>query len=233
MNLFQRISKLLSANLNHMLDKAEDPEIIIKQIIRDMEESVAELRRETVRAVAWRKQLEKKVLASGKGADDLEEKARIALSEGDEAMAREFVRKRLNAGNERSALAAELATASEAADKFKNDLTDMEKKLGEALRRKEDLIRRSRTAEARLRGEEAAAKSSASMGSLENALNALEPGADAFKSLEDVILKLESEAEAVRELRPEGDRREAMLQQSVEDRAVEDELRRLKSLMRK
>jgi phage shock protein A len=233
MNLFQRISRLLAANINHMLDKAEDPEVIIKQIVREMEEGVAELRRETVRAVALRKQLEKKVHASEQRAHDLEEKARAALSEGDEQMAREFVRKRLTARKECDVLAVECATASEAAERFRNDLSDMEKKLGEALRRKEDLIRRSQSARARLRGEEAAARSAVSMGSLDSAIDALESGEGAFESLEAMILRHESEAEAVRELRPEDNRQEVEFQQSMEDRAVEKELQRLREQERK
>ena len=63
MKLLERASKLLKANINHMLDAAEDPEVMIKDLIREMDESVAELRRETVNAVARQKQLENKVQA--------------------------------------------------------------------------------------------------------------------------------------------------------------------------
>ena len=65
MSVFGRISKLISANINSLLDQAEDPELMVKQLIRDMEESIIELRRETVRAVARQKQLEKQIQAAG------------------------------------------------------------------------------------------------------------------------------------------------------------------------
>ncbi|MCA9436937.1 MAG: PspA/IM30 family protein, partial [Candidatus Omnitrophica bacterium] len=61
MNLIERISRLISANINHLLDQAEDPELMVKQMIRDMEGSIVELRRETVRGVARVKQIEKQI----------------------------------------------------------------------------------------------------------------------------------------------------------------------------
>ncbi|MCP3978983.1 MAG: hypothetical protein GY716_06575 [bacterium] len=43
MSLMSRASKLLKANVNHLLDSAEDPEVMIKELVRDMEESVGRL----------------------------------------------------------------------------------------------------------------------------------------------------------------------------------------------
>jgi phage shock protein A len=74
MNLLERISNLITANINYLLDKAEDPEVMVKQLIRDMEGSIIELRRETVRAVAREKQIQKQIKASVDLIEELEGK---------------------------------------------------------------------------------------------------------------------------------------------------------------
>ena len=96
MNIFQRISKLMSAEINNLLDKAEDPEVMVKQIIRDMEESIIELRRETIKAIAQEKQVEKKLSLEKGAVGDLETKAGKALEMNDETLARQILTRKLD-----------------------------------------------------------------------------------------------------------------------------------------
>jgi hypothetical protein len=91
MGLLERANNLLKANVNHLMDKAEDPEVMIKQLIRDMDEAVGELRRETVNAVAREKQLKNKVKAAGQRTADLEKKAALALDHDNEELARKIL----------------------------------------------------------------------------------------------------------------------------------------------
>ena len=69
---------------------------ILGQLIRDMEGSIIELRRETVRAVAREKQLQKQIAASKELVEDLEEKAKLALVKGEEDLAREVLAKKIH-----------------------------------------------------------------------------------------------------------------------------------------
>ena len=130
MNIFQRISKLISANINHMLDAAEDPEVMIKQLIREMEESIIELRRETVKAIGQKKQLEKKIHMAKGHSGVLENKAALALEDGDEEFARTLLAKKLDADANVVSLENELHLAAELAEKMKADLAKLEDQFG-------------------------------------------------------------------------------------------------------
>jgi phage shock protein A len=60
-NLFKRISDLISANINDLIDRVEDPERMIKQIIREMEESITMAKEGVIQAIASEKQLQKEL----------------------------------------------------------------------------------------------------------------------------------------------------------------------------
>ncbi|NLT65468.1 MAG: hypothetical protein GXX84_02555, partial [Acidobacteria bacterium] len=122
MKILARMSRLISANINHLLDQAEDPEVMVKEIIRNMEESIIELRRETVKAVASQKQLQKQIQTARELIADLEEKARLVLKKNDEELARRVLAKKLHTEKTVGTLEVELKSATEIANQLKNDL---------------------------------------------------------------------------------------------------------------
>ena len=228
MKVLERISQLLKANINHLLDKAEDPEVMIKQLIRDMEESIIELRRETVRAVTREKQLQKQIQASVDLAKELEEKARLALQTNDEALARRLLSKKLHTEQSREMLEKELKAATEIATQMRADLPKLEDQVQAARRKKEELIRRKRAAESQLRTEQAARKSAEALSAATSSISDIASSDKALQTYEDDIMRTESEAEATREVLNQEIQKELDLQKLAEDHAIDEELERLK-----
>lgn len=229
MSILKRISKLVTANINHMLDEAEEPEVMVKQLIRDMEESIIELRRETVRAVAREKQLAKQIHVTDDTVADLEKKASFALDKGDEDLARQLLAKKLNSEKARETLEQELTGTKELAEQLKTDLSRLEDQVQVARRKKEELIRRQRAAEAQKRTQDAARKSMEAVGAATDSITQFSESAGGIDSYETAISQLEAEAEAERELLDDSIKKELDLQQAMEDKSVEEELKRLKS----
>ena len=229
MKLVARASKLLKANINHMLDAAEDPEVMIKELIRDMDEAVAELRRETVNAVARQKQLEKKVEAAGKLAEELEAKAVLAIESKDEKLARQILGRRVDTLRSRDSLSRELDGATELARQLKNDLVNMQEQASQAGRKKDELIRRKHAAEAQLRTQEAARRSADALSTATGRVGEIATAGSGFDGYADAIGEMEARAEAAREMAAESDDGEQKLRELVETSEVDRELERLKA----
>ena len=170
MTVLQRISTLITANINHLLDQAEDPEVLVKQLIREMEESIVDVRRETVRAVARHKHLEKQIGGAGEQMDELESKARLVLARGDEARARTLLARKLRLAEQREALERERVSASELAAGLKGDLSRLEDQVQVARRKRDELVRRKRGAQAQLRMQEASRRSADTLRSVAGAM---------------------------------------------------------------
>ncbi|MGH1362500.1 MAG: PspA/IM30 family protein [Calditrichia bacterium] len=233
MNIFQRISKLLSANINHVLDKAEDPEVMVKQIIRDMEESIIELRRETVKAIGQQKQLEKQLHAAEDLSNDLEEKAGAALASGKEDVAREILAKRFEREEAIDTLKNDHKSAELLASQLKGDLFKLEDQVQIARRKKEELIRRKRSAEAQLRTQHALQKSRDAFNALTGSISDINThGGDQIESYEQDIMQLEAEAEAAQEMM-DMQSSDIDLRKLAKDKAIEDELEKLKKKLKK
>lgn len=228
MQLMKRISRFVSANINSLLDEAEDPEKMVKQLIRDMEESIAEVRRATVRAVARHKHLEKQIESAAATAAGMEERARLALSRGEDDLARQAVRRRLQAVGTGANLAREAEGAAELAAQLKADLVRLEDQVQAARRKRDELIRRSQAAAAQRTTQEAARRSTESLRQASSAVGALAASDSSLGALEDDVARREAEAEAERELLAERVDDDRELDRLAEEHAVEQELRRLR-----
>jgi phage shock protein A len=228
MNVLKRISKLISANVNHLLDEAEDAEVMVKQLIRDMEESIIELRRETVRAVAREKQLTKQIQVNSDTTAELEKKASFALDKDDEEMARQLLAKKLQSENTKETLEKELEGARELALQLKADLSRLEDQVQMARRKKEELIRRKRAADAQKKTQETARKSIDALNNASSSISAMGASSGSLETYETAVSELEAEAEAARELLDESIKKELDLQKEMEEKSLEDELERLK-----
>jgi len=228
MKILARMSRLISANINHLLDQAEDPEVMVKEIIRNMEESIIELRRETVKAVASQKQLQKQIQTARELIADLEEKARLVLKKNDEELARRVLAKKLHTEKTVVTLEVELKSATEIANQLKNDLAKLEDQVQVARRKKDELIRRKRSAESQIRTHEAARKSAEVIAAASGTIS--EYSAGGLDQYEDAIVRLEAEAEAVQEVLRTQIETELDLQKLAEENLIEEELQRLKLL---
>lgn len=228
MKILKRVSELVKANINHLLDQAEDPEVMVKQIIRDMEQSIIEMRRETVRAVSREKQIEKQKLTAENLSKDYTDKAGLAVEEGNEELARKILAKKVHTDRQSERLAAELKEAKEVSEKLKSELVNLEDKVQSARRKKEELIRRKRSADAKLRIQESANKAQDSVRNAAGKISSFEASQTSMESYEDAIINLEAEAEAAQEIADLGKEDDIDLDKLEQEKAIEAELAKLK-----
>jgi len=213
MNLLDRISRLIRANLNDLLRRAEDPEKIMEQALLDMKEALKEAREQVAAAMAEAKRLEREVESHLKEAALWEEKAKEALKAGREDLAKEALRRRKRALDLAEGFKQQLEEQKGLTDRLMTQLKALEAKIDEAEARKKLLL-------ARKKGVEAAE----AVRRMESRLDR-HPALEAFEEMEARILALEDRHEALKELDQGLDRELSALSA---DKEVEEELLRLK-----
>jgi phage shock protein A len=214
MNLLDRISRLIRANLNDLLRRAEDPEKIIEQALLDMKEALKEAREQVAAAMAEAKRLEREVESHLKEAALWEEKAKEALKAGREDLAKEALRRRKRALDLAEGFKAQLEEQKGLTDRLMTQLKALEAKIDEAEARKKLLL-------ARKKGVEAAE----AVRRMESRLEG-HPALEAFEEMEARILAMEDRHEALKEL--DGQNLDKELSALSADKEVEEELLRLK-----
>lgn len=148
-NLFKRISDVLTANLNDLVDRVEDPERMIKQLIREMEENVNSAREGVIDALASEKQLARELDSQRQQAEDWYNRARRALETGNEMLAREALLRKKEHDGTVASLQASWESARRTSERLKAQLRALETKLEEARLKKSSLVARQRAAQAR------------------------------------------------------------------------------------
>ena len=148
MGIFSRISDVFKANVNDALDKAEDPEKMIKQMVIEMEESVNKSTLAVASAIANEKSLQRKLEKARGDAADWQEKAKQALTAGREDLAKAALEKKSVSERNAADLEPIYQQAKQTADKMREQLNKLKAKLEEARTRQSTLIARSQAAKA-------------------------------------------------------------------------------------
>ncbi len=193
-NLFSRISDVITANISDLIDRVEDPEKMIKQIIREMEENIGLAKEGVVDAIASEKTLQQNVDRHRREAKTWQENARTALKDGKEDLARQaLIRK-----NEHDTILKSLEPALESAQgtsaSHKTQLSALDAKLDEAKRKRGALVARQRAAEAMQ-----------SMSKLDARFkDGLDAGAK-FGRMEEKVAEMEARTQAVTEVYSDAD----------------------------
>lgn len=151
MGIFTRLTDIVNANLNALLDKAEDPRKMIRLIIQEMEDTLVEVRSATVQIIADKKEIERRVAAARREADDWRAKAEIALARGREDLAKGALMAKSRATESADQLSGELEAVETDLAKANEDIQRLQAKLAEAKSREQAFAARHEVAQQRLK----------------------------------------------------------------------------------
>ncbi|MFQ6131196.1 MAG: PspA/IM30 family protein [Armatimonadota bacterium] len=146
MGLLTRLRRIMSANVNDLIDKAENPEKMAKQLIREMEDSIREVKANTATAMANHKKLERKREENAGEVKLWEERAVTALEKEDEELAREALKRKRIYAELQESFAQQVASQERTVATLKASLEALYVKLDEAKARSKVLIARSQRA---------------------------------------------------------------------------------------
>jgi phage shock protein A len=149
MGIFSRTRDIVAANVNELLDRAEDPAKTIRLVIMEMEETLVEVRASAARTIADQKEMRRTVIKLEKAAADWEEKAELALSKDREDLATAALMERQRVLGAAEQLRGEVRVLDEQLAGYEEDIAKLEAKLNEARARQTALLSRLETAEKR------------------------------------------------------------------------------------
>ena len=149
MGIFSRMSDIINANVNALLDKAEDPEKMVRLMIQEMEETLVEVRTQSARLIADKKEVARQQARLQSEAAEWGRKAELALSKDREDLAREALREQIEAADQADLLEAELDQIAQSIDGLTGDVEALQQKLLDAKTRRKALILKSETAQSR------------------------------------------------------------------------------------
>ncbi len=187
MGVFKKFADIVKANVNDLIDKAEDPAKMIKLMIIEMEEAITQATSSVAQAMANQKNLERKEQQAKQQAQEWANKAAQALKAGREDLAKEALGKKVTYENQAKQFEEMRLQAEKSTSQLRNNLDMIKAKLDEARIRETTLIARSDTAKAQK-------EFAKNMGKMDTSAFAK------FDKMEEKIMKQESEAEALADL---------------------------------
>jgi phage shock protein A len=155
MALLERVATLIRANLNDLVDKAEDPEKMIKQLILDMQNQLLQVKTQVAITIADQHLLMKKQQEHGAAAEEWVRKAELAVSKGQDELARVALERSLAARQSAESFKEQVADQTEQVENLKVSLRKLELKLSEARSKSDVLIAQHRRARALSRATDA------------------------------------------------------------------------------
>ncbi|HVT34809.1 MAG TPA: phage shock protein PspA [Nevskiaceae bacterium] len=201
MSIFSRLSDVINSNIHAMLDKAEDPEKMVRLIIQEMEDTLVEVRSTSVRTIARRKEVERNIAHLQAEAADWQRKAELAVSKDRDDLARGALAAKQSAQDHAAALQKELAHVDQEIDKLDDDTAKLKAKLADARQRQKTIVLRQASVASRLRvkgqlNDRKMADTMLKMEQYEGKIDRLEAEVEAYdlggRSLSDQIAALET-----------------------------------------
>jgi phage shock protein A len=156
MGMFSRFTDIINANLNNMLDKAEDPEKMVKLIIQEMEETLVEVRSTAAKNIAEKKTLMRQIASLETSIKNWQEKAELAISKGRDDLAKSALSEKQKLMTQVTELQHGLAQLDVFLSAVQEDGQRLQEKLQEAKRKQESFALRKESAEVRLKVRERA-----------------------------------------------------------------------------
>jgi len=151
MGIFSRTRDIIAANFSDLLDKADDPEKMIRMIIFEMEETLVEVRASAARTIADQKEMHRHTVKLDRLQADWAEKAQLALSKDREDLARAALVEKKKAGDMADQLKTEIAVLDDALRAYELDIEKLQTRLREARSRQTAIAARLESAENRVK----------------------------------------------------------------------------------
>ena len=148
MGIFDRISRLVRANVNDALDGAEDPEKMLEQLIRDMSDEIRQARGQVATMIAQEKELAADKSEADRNASEWQRRAELAVSQNKDELAREALRRKRDSEENARIYGEQLTAQQTTVTRLKNQLQELENKLDQMESKRDALIARSRRAKA-------------------------------------------------------------------------------------
>ncbi|MCL1059821.1 phage shock protein PspA [Shewanella gelidimarina] len=218
MGIFSRFADIINSNISSLLDKAEDPEKMVRLIIQEMEDTLVEVRSTSAKVLAEKKEIIRRVAKVQQQVQDWESKAELALSKDREDLAKAALIEKQKANELAESLAAELVVVEEHILRLKEEVGQLQEKLADAKVRQKTIIMRKQTASSRLE-----VKKQLDSSKIDNAMSK-------FEQYERRVEGLESQVEAY-DLGKKSTLSDEFAALEAED-SVNDELEALKAKMK-
>ncbi|TAH53733.1 MAG: PspA/IM30 family protein [Chloroflexota bacterium] len=220
-NIFDRISNIMRANINDMLDSAEDPEAMLNQIIRDMNDALRQADSDIADQIAQQKMLEGDLDAAKRNQAAWESKAELAVSKGRDDLAREALVRQNDYAEQAAIYEKQLEAQKSAVAELKAKRDLLKSKYDQAQRNKENLVARARAAQAKSK-----------MTKVTNQSNTADYASE-LDRMERKIREQEARAEAEEEVADSKTSVDDEFAKLGADKQVEDQLAALKAKMAK
>jgi phage shock protein A len=189
MGIFSRLKNVVSSNINDLIDKAENPEKMLNQLIIDMNEQLIESKKAVAMAIADEKKLEREMFNQQAQSQEWEKKAMLAVKAGQDDLAKEALLRKQEYDNNYIEYKKQWEAQKASVEQLKQSLRELQNKIEEAQRKKNLLIARAKRAEAQKRIQE-------TMSSISGNRSAFET----FDRMAAKVDQIEAEAEASKEL---------------------------------
>ena len=150
MSIFSRLSDIINANINTLLEKAEEPEKIIRLMIQEMEDTLVEIRSAAAKCIADRKEITRHVDYLEREQKEWTRRAELAIRSDREDLARAALTEKQSISDKIEHLKHETKSLDDQMTKFNDDITKLQSKLADAKKRQRSIVIRHKTATSQL-----------------------------------------------------------------------------------
>lgn len=154
MGIFTRLRDIINSNINAMLDKAENPEKLLKLMIQEMEDTLIEIKAQCASAMAQSKTLGRAVAEARDRAEEWADKARMAMQKGRDDLAREALLEKRRYQERADSLEVQVHDTDALIEQYQNDITQLEAKMNSVREKQRLLVQRHVHAQTKKRAEE-------------------------------------------------------------------------------
>jgi len=153
MGIFTRMRDIMSSNINAMLERAEDPEKLIRLMIQEMEDTLVEIRASCAGAMAAKKRVERQLETAKQRAEEWGKRAKLAVEKNRDDLAREALLEKRRLTERAASLEQEATHCQSLIEQYQEDMVQLEEKLTSAREKQRILVQRHMHAQTKKRAQ--------------------------------------------------------------------------------